>query len=162
MTALYKRGAYLSLILLAFVACKPKSKDQGPSKAEVRQAIDHQNQAFMDSFRNSNFNKTASLYTEDGKIMAPNMKTVSGREAIEQLMQGMHKSGITEVDLGTDELHLVSDGAIEVGHYQVKAGNGQVVDNGKSMVYWKKDGNKWYMYRDMWNSNRPPASPGKS
>lgn len=154
-----KKGLYLSSIFLIVASCKPKQEDPGPSKAEVRQAIDHQNQVFMDSYRDGDLETTAGLYTEKGTVMAPHMKAVTGHEGIQHLMAGMHQSGITEVELGTDELHLLSDGAIEIGHYAVKVGNGQVVDNGKSMVYWKKEGDNWLMYRDMWNSNRPQATP---
>jgi len=84
--------------------------------------------------------KLQPVYTEKGKVMAPNMKTVTGHEGIKQLMTGMQKSGITEVELGTEKLHLLNNVVIEVGHYAVKVGNSQVVDNDKSMVYWKKDG----------------------
>jgi len=152
-----KRSAYFSIVLLTFLACQSK-QDSGLSKATVLKAIKHQNKVFMDSFKKNNPDKIAGLYTKDGKVLAPNMRIVSGREGIKHMMQGMHNSGISEVDLGISELHLEGNSAIEIGHYKIKIENGQVLDKGKTMVYWKKDGDTWRMYRDMWNSNGPPSS----
>jgi len=154
-----KRSAYFSIIFLSFIACQSE-QNSGPTKAEVKKAISQQNKVFMDSFQSSNLDKFASLYTKDGKALPPNMKTVSGREGIKHMVQGMHNSGISEVDISTDELHLEGNSAIEVGHYKVKIENGQVLDKGKTMVYWKKEGDTWRMYRDMWNSNGASSSSG--
>lgn len=151
-----KKGVYLGSMLLIMAGCQSK-QNKGSSIEQVRQAINHQNQVFMDSYKNNDLDTFADLYTEHGKMMPPNMEAVSDHDGIKRLMQGMQKSGVSAIEIGTDELYLVSDGAVEVGHYTVKVGDGQVVDNGKSMVYWKKDGDTWRMFRDIWNSNRPPA-----
>ncbi|MGD8428182.1 MAG: nuclear transport factor 2 family protein [Balneolaceae bacterium] len=161
MINIVRKGAYFSSILFVLASCQPKQGVK-PSKEAVMKAVEHQNEIFMNSYRNGNFKTTSGLYTEDAKVMAPKMESVSGREGIAHLMQGMQESGITAIELGTDELYITGQGAIEVGHYAVKVGNGQVVDNGKSMVYWKKDGDTWRMFRDIWNSNRSPASSDKN
>jgi hypothetical protein len=37
----------------------------------------------------------------------------------------------------------------------MKDGSGKVLDRGKYVVIWKRDGAAWRIHRDIWNSSMP-------
>jgi len=101
----------------------------------------------------------AACYTEDGKLMPPGVDVVSGRAGISAVFSSVYKSGITEIVLHTDEVtaHGV-DWAVERSHYTFKASDGSVADVGKYVVVWRRVGDKWLLYTDIFNTNN--AAPG--
>jgi ketosteroid isomerase-like protein len=63
--------------------------------------------------------------------------------------------GIKSFTLHAKEVYKGDDVVTEVGSYEMGDGN-KTVDEGKYIVIWKKDGDKWKLYRDIWNSDNPP------
>jgi len=49
----------------------------------------------------------------------------------------------------------MGDTVFEVGKYTLFGEGDQVLDNGKYIVIWKKDGEQWKLHRDIFNSNMP-------
>jgi ketosteroid isomerase-like protein len=66
--------------------------------------------------------------------------------------------GIAEATLKTIELEAHGDTANEIGAYTLRAGDGGVLDQGKYVVIWKREGGQWKLHRDIWNSSLP--APG--
>ena len=65
---------------------------------------------------------------------------------------------VTSFDLNTKEIFEGNDVVTEVGTYTMGDGK-KFNDKGKYIVVWKKDGDKWKLYRDIWNSDNPPPMP---
>jgi ketosteroid isomerase-like protein len=40
----------------------------------------------------------------------------------------------------------------------MQAEGGQVIDNGKYVVLWRREAGQWKLHRDIWNSSQP--APG--
>jgi ketosteroid isomerase-like protein len=65
--------------------------------------------------------------------------------------------GIKTAKLETIELEGQGDAALEVGKYTLSGEGGMVIDSGKFIVVWKKQGGKLKLHRDIWNSSMPAS-----
>ena len=115
------------------------------------------NQAFEAAFNAGDSAALAALYTKDTAVLPPNLARIDGRDGAQNLWQNFFDAGITDIDLVTDEL-LTNDGwATEIGHFTLKApdGNGGTATlKGKFVVLWKLEGDGvWRLHRDIWNTD---------
>ena len=82
---------------------------------------------------------------------------MTGTKAISQFWQAVFDSGLKGVSLNTIEVEKHGDTATEVGKIELRDADGKVLDQGKYIVIWKKEGSSWKLHRDMWNSSVAPA-----
>ncbi len=125
---------------------------------ELWQAIASANETFIGYFRDGNAAGIASLYAEDGQAQPANSDVITGREAIQKFWQGAMNMGLKSGKLTTVELVGTGDLLCEMGRYALAVEGGQVVDEGKYVVIWKKEGGQWQLWRDIWNTSRPAPS----
>ena len=126
------------------------------SKSEnVRAEIVAANEAFMAAFGAGDAAGVAALYTARGQLLPPNMDTMAGQAAIQAFWQGAMDMGIRSAQLETAEVEGDGDTAVEVGKYTLCGEGGQVLDQGKYIVVWKRDGGQWKLHRDIFNSSLP-------
>jgi hypothetical protein len=71
---------------------------------------------------------------------------------------GRLREGISRRELRRNLPFLHGDSAYEVGKYTLGGEGGQVMNQGKYIVIWKKQGGEWKLYRDIWNTSMP--APG--
>jgi uncharacterized protein (TIGR02246 family) len=128
-----------------------------PTQSHFHGAIVAANETFMDTFNSGDAAGLAALYTEDAQLLPPNADFVTGHAAIQAFWQAVMDMGITGAVLVTGEVEGHGDTVIEVSTFQLLAG-GQVVDEGKYIVIWKRDRNQWKLHRDIFNSSLP--APG--
>jgi len=76
-----------------------------------------------------------------------------GKPAIQAFWQGALDMGIAEAVLETVEFEEVGDAAWELGQGVLKAKDGQVLDDAKYIVLWKRENGAWKRHRDIWNSS---------
>jgi len=82
----------------------------------VTQGISATNRQFEAALSRGDATGCASVYTEDAKVMPPDNPLVTGRQAAQELWQGVINMGITGVSLQTQELEELSDDrAVERG-----------------------------------------------
>lgn len=101
----------------------------------------------------------AAFYAEDGIRMPPNAPAVEGRQAIQEQIAASREMGAAQVRLGTDEMMTSGDMGFARGTYAIIDPEGNEVDKGKWMQVGKKIGDRWYAYRDIWNSDNPLPEP---
>ena len=107
------------------------------------------------AYNTGDASKVVVYYAEDGMRMPPNLPAVEGREAIAaQITQGM-EAGAAKVRLETLEYMSSGDMGWARGTYVIMDPEGNEVENGKWMQVAKKIGDRWYAYRDIWNSDNP-------
>jgi ketosteroid isomerase-like protein len=161
-----KRLFPLSFFALVFVACNDKASEtpaiaaEGPEKKEhvdYKALIDETNKQFTTAALQGDSAAFVSLYHPDALIFPPNEETVNSRQ-MGSMMAGFKKMGVTSFDLQEKEIFEGDDVVTEVGTYTMSDGK-KFNDKGKYIVVWKKDGDKWKLYRDIWNSDNPPAAP---
>ena len=95
----------------------------------------------------------AALYTTDAQVLPPNGEPITGRAAIQKFWQGVMDSGVKGAKLTTVEAAAAGDMAHEVGTYELSGADGKVLDSGKYIVIWKRDGGQWKLQVD--------GSPGR-
>jgi uncharacterized protein (TIGR02246 family) len=145
--------------VMAFLVLFPAAALAKDSAAKA--GVEAGNKAFMAGVDKGDAAAIAACYTADAKVLPPNGETVSGTKDIEALFAGLAKMGVKVVLETSELLDAGKDMAIETGKYNLTDGKGTALDNGKYIVVWKKDGGKWKLFRDMWNSSKPapPAPP---
>jgi uncharacterized protein (TIGR02246 family) len=121
---------------------------------DPRQAIAAMNQQFVAAFARRDARGMAELYTANSQLLPTGSDFVTGRPAIQAFWQAVMGMGIKEATLETVELEAHGDAAYEVGRYTLRGDGGQMVDEGKYIVIWKREGGQWKLHRDIWNSSR--------
>jgi ketosteroid isomerase-like protein len=126
---------------------------------DVRSAIEAANKAFGATVAQGDGLATAALYTADAQLLPAQSEVVSGTQAIGKFWQGAIDSGVKGATLTTLELESAGNVANEVGQYELRGGDGKVLDRGKYVVIWKKDSVGWKLHRDIWTTSVAPAKP---
>lgn len=130
-----------------------------PARAdEPRASIEAGNRQFETAVGRGDGAAVAALYTPTGQLLPANSAAVSGTASIQKFWQGVFDSGIRGARLKTLEVHGQGDSASEVGEYELKDQAGKVLDRGKYVVIWKRDGGRWKLHRDIWTTSQP-ATP---
>jgi uncharacterized protein (TIGR02246 family) len=142
----------IGLTVLALPAHADKAHD----------AIDRVNAEFSAAAAAGNAAGMAALYATDGQLMAPGSEPLRGTEAIRKFWEGALASGIGAVQLKTLEVFEQGAIATEVGAYELKDRGGKVLDHGKYIVVWRREGEKWKLLRDMFSTNVPPAPTARN
>lgn len=65
--------------------------------------------------------------------------------------------GVAKATLESTETEQLGESALEVGKYHMWDANGQLLDQGKYIVFWKRQRGTWKLHRDIWNTSQPAA-----
>jgi ketosteroid isomerase-like protein len=97
-----------------------------------------------------------STYAEDARVMPPNEKATTGRDAVRAAFSGMIDAGLSGT-LTSVNTAVSGDVGYNVGVYTLLAGD-EVVDTGNYTETWRREEDgEWYMTNDIWNSDMPAA-----
>lgn len=142
----------IGLVSMAILFALPSSAAE-----DVRSAIEAANKKWEAAASRGDGAAVAALYTAQGQVLPPQGDFVSGTKAIGQFWQSVFDSGVKAVSLVTMEVEDHGDTAYEVGKLEIRDADGKVLDHGKYIVVWKKEGDAWKLHRDIWNTSIVPA-----
>lgn len=125
------------------------AKKAPAAKLSVADQIKANNKALGAAVAAGDARAVGRMYTSRAKLMPPNADFFKGTKAITAFWQGA-------IDMGIRGAVLKS---VEVGTYTLSTGDGAVLDKGKYVVVWKKDGGVWKLHHDIFNSSVAPAAP---
>ena len=125
--------------------------------SSVREMIAAANREFVTAYNGGNAAGVAALYTEDGQLLPPNADVMAGKEAIQAFWQGAMDMGIASAQLEIVQVEDHGDTATEVSRYTLCGADGQVLDQGKYIVIWKREKGQWKLHRDIFNSSVPAS-----
>lgn len=129
-----------------------------PAIAEdVKAGIEASNRKWEAALASGNAAAVAATYTADGQLLPAHSDAVQGPKAIADYMQAVLNAGIRKATLTTLEVASCGDTASEVGTYEFKGADGMMMDHGKYIVLWKKEGGVWKLHRDMFTTSVMPA-----
>jgi uncharacterized protein (TIGR02246 family) len=160
----------LALGLGVAAGCAPKAETAEQAEARMasemasaRSAIDAANARYMAYMAATQGDSIASLFAEDGRMMAPNMPAAVGRQAI---AAGMAQLAGTSPSLTLTTESVAANGplAIERGNYRFSmtppGAKEPITETGKYIVHWHKMGDHWMIVDDIWNSDQPAMPMG--
>jgi uncharacterized protein (TIGR02246 family) len=124
---------------------------------DVSEEIMAANDSFMKAIKAEDVKTLVSLYTEEARVMPPNLPVVEGKENIVQMWEASFEMGSMHLQLKTISAEAFGATAIEEGKYKVLSPDGQVLDTGKYIVIWKKVGGKWLLHQDIFNTSQTQA-----
>jgi len=148
----------LALCCLLLAACPPTSTstDTAADEQAIRGLVDNWNAAIV----SQNDSLIGSLYADDGSIMAPGMRRVSGRAAVRAFWAGLWgmKPSLGMVPVSVT---ISGDLAVEEATYvwSVTGAAGEQKEEGKSIVVWRRAGNSWQVVQHIWNNDHLPLAP---
>jgi ketosteroid isomerase-like protein len=139
-----------------FVNSQPKKTNENTLLEEAKKAIAASNAIYFESFVKNDASIFVERYAEDACIMAPNAPAMCGREAASAFFKTAYeefglKNGkfITTAVYGDGKEYVTEEGL-----WQSFNGGGDLIDDGKFLVLWKKTSTGWKMFRDSFSSNR--------
>jgi len=119
-------------------------------------------QAFHDGVASQDAAALASLYSDNGRFLPPNMEPCEGREAIQAAMQGLLDAGARSLDIEPLDVREAADLTIEYGSYELgiqPEGAEPVTDVGKYIVVHEtQDDGTTKIVLDIFNSNMPAGA----
>ena len=162
----------LRTIAIVAAIASPFAWISSASAADEASRIRAGTEMWVKMFNSGNAGGVAALYTTDAALMPPGAPPARGTAAIKDVIgaeiASAKKAGITFV-LGTnDEVGMSGDLAWHSGAYFIQDKAGKTLEQGKFLETWKKEGGKWRIHRDIWNSDgaapagAPAAAPSAS
>ncbi len=142
---------------VAFTLLVLLGTSQTLNAGDIRTEIEAANKVLEAVVSRSDGPGMAALYTEDAQLLPGQSDFVTGTKAISQFWQAAFDSGLKGVSLVTIEVEKHGDTANEVGKIELRDADGKVLDKGKYIVIWKKEGNSWKLHRDIWTTSVVPA-----
>lgn len=118
-------------------------------------AINTINQSFAAAVGRGDAAAMAAVYATNGQILPPNHEIVEDPRNIEAYWQGALDGGLKAAHLESVELTVDGDRAVEVGRYQLQGADDALMDRGRYVVLWTKEGGQWRWRVDIFNSGMP-------
>jgi uncharacterized protein (TIGR02246 family) len=119
-------------------------------------------QAFHDGVADQDAAALASLYSDDGRFLPPNMEACEGPASIQAAMQQLLDMGARSLDIEPLDVREAGDLTIEYGRYELGMepdGEPRVTDVGKYIVVHEpQDDGSTKIVLDIFNSNSPPGA----
>ena len=151
------------VLSLAVASCSTPAKETPAAfdMVAAQKAIDARNAVFMEAWNKGDSTAVANCYTADAKIMPPNEKASSGKDNILHVLAGVIKQAPGGIKMTTNNLFGNADLLVEDGTWTLMDKAGKVLDQGKQIEVWKKEGDTWKLLRDCFNSDLPVPPPAK-
>ena len=149
----------IALLSLLFSCQTPRAKD---NLDEARKAIAASNEIYFQSFAKNDSAIFIDRYAGDCRILAPNSAPFEGHTGAAAFFRlAYDKIGLRNGKFITTA--IFGDGkdfVTEEGVWQSFDAGGNLFDNGKFLVLWKRTTDGWKMFRDSFSSDRtaPPAA----
>lgn len=144
----------LILVITAFMFVQCSEQTTTNHQKDIEQI--HQNAKNFSSYVNSsNYEMIGASYTKDAKIFPQRGKIIEGLDGI--LKYWKLPEGVQTINhkITPIEVTIVEDTAYDYGYYEgttVKANGEKSSWEGKYVIVWKRVGDDWKMYLDIWNS----------
>lgn len=142
---------FITVIALGMLwACNTSKKEiQNAALEETKKAIAESNTIYFESFIKNDSSIFIDRYAKDACIMAPNSVQMGGQDAASEFFRaaydnyGMRNGKFITTAVYGDGIEYVT----EEGLWQSVNAKGELFDDGKFLVLWKKTREGWKMFR---------------
>ena len=142
-------------LLLSMTCCDRRGiQDDASDIAKIKALSATRARAFNDG----NADDIAAAFKESGMLMAPDMKSTTGREAVRGYYQGIFDQYKTFLESGYEEVRVSGNLGYGVGFAKVKLvphnGGDTLVSTAKYInILERQDDGSWLTTHDIWNAN---------
>ena len=143
------KGTLLVLLLSLNIFAQEYS-GKGEDINKILTTID----AFSKAYVSADYDKLTTFYSTDGKIFPSGADIIVGHKAIKKRWILPKGSKILYHKITPEEIKIIDDYAYDYGYYKGVSTSKKGVTNtfkGKYVIIWRKDGNDWKIYLDIWN-----------
>jgi uncharacterized protein (TIGR02246 family) len=123
----------------------------------VRDAVVDANNEWANAVRRGDAAGLATLYAEDGQLIAPSGEFVRGRREVQAYWQSRLDADVRDAELEMLDVDDYGDLVLERTRYTMRDEEGQVVDTGKYVLLWERVNGHLELYRDV--LTRSPDAP---
>ena len=123
----------------------------------VRDAVVDANQNWVNAVRRGDAAGLATLYVEDGQLLAPSGEFLRGRREVQAYWQSRIDADVRDAELEMLDVDDYGDLVLERTRYTMRDEQGRVVDTGKYVLLWERVNGHLELYRDV--LNRSPDAP---
>jgi uncharacterized protein (TIGR02246 family) len=149
----------LAIGCAALAACSANSAADGAADAAAIRAV---SLAWKRAFNAGDPAAVTALYAEDAVLSAPGMPLVRSKAAIGLyfLKTGAQfaDAGLTVADAPMGNPVASGDLGFQWETYSITNKAGTVVDSGRLLTLFRRQGGKWLIVADTWNSDGAPGS----
>jgi uncharacterized protein (TIGR02246 family) len=148
------------LLVISLSGCdKPKIQDDANDISAIQALSSMRAKAFNEGRADD----IAVAFTKSGLLMAPDMRSMKGRDAVRRYYQRIFDEYSTVLESGYDDVKVSGNMAYGVGFAKVKLvphkGGDTLVSTAKYInILQRQDDGSWLTTHDIWNANEPPAS----
>lgn len=125
----------------------------------MREEIAARSQELVEAVNRGDLDAAADLYTEDSKLLPPNMELLVGRESIRNFYATLREdAGLRDMEVEIIQIEAEAGLAYEVGRYELTVQPDEdepVRDIGKYLIVWRRDDGAWRIAADAPNSDLP-------
>lgn len=125
--------------------------------APVKAHIIEMNKSYSKRFVTNDSAFYVERYCKDAEVYSPAMPAVKGRDSIRAFFYAGGNNNEAVIELPTGNIYGDANLVVEEGTYNFPDGNGGSADKGKFIALWKQEDGKWKLYREIWNTDLPPA-----
>ena len=148
-------NATMMLLLIGFACCDKASIQDNVSEISEIKAL---SATRAKAFNEGNSDDIATAFTESGLLMAPDMTSLTGREAVRGYYQRIFDQYKTFLESGYEEVKVSGNLAYGVGYAKVKLvphnGGDTLVSTAKYInILQRQDDGSWLTTHDIWNAN---------
>ncbi len=122
----------------------------------VKAHIAEMNKSYAKRFTTNDKLFYEERYCKDAAVYSPNLPPVTGIDSIIKFFY-VGDSSQAIIELPPNNIYGNADFVVEDGTYNFPDGKGGSVDKGKFIALWKKEDGKWKLFREIWNTDLPPA-----
>jgi uncharacterized protein (TIGR02246 family) len=141
-----KRQVPLFLAALLINAYAPAHAAQ-PSQQEVSSAAARLGQLYDSNYAAKNANAMAQLYAEDGTLVSPGGKIITGRAALREYYEQRFGSGAKEHHIHVIEAGAQGNGGFSIADFSVQVPSGDGTfhqESGHIMAVYVKSADGWH------------------
>jgi uncharacterized protein (TIGR02246 family) len=147
------------ILLIIGLACCDKQQGAQDDAVDISE-IKALSASRAKAFNEGNANSIAAAFTESAVLMAPDMTSLVGREAVRGYYQRIFDQYKTALESGYDEVRVSGNLAYGVGYAKVKLvphnGGDTLVSTAKYInILQRQDDGSWLTTHDIWNANEP-------
>lgn len=126
--------------------------------ATVRDAFSNICKQFKKGFEQGDIDIISNLYSDDAKILPPNMGMLEKIESIKSFWKGVIDMGIKVYEPEFKEIEYSGELGFAVGNSTLYGDAKNVLNKGKFLTVFKNIGGEWKIHRDIFNSSVPLES----